>query len=508
MVGGGPSGSILARIACTLGHRVTLLEAEEHPRAAIGESSTPLAALSLERLAARYDLPDLYSLASWQRSRESFPRHRRGLKRGFTFFKHQKSQGFRCSAANESRLLVAASPNEGVADSHWWRAQVDQHLFQKAAEAGVEALQGARVEGVDLSDGGVEVRFNQGGRRHRLKGSLLVDASGEGALLPRQLGLERRSMETHSGLVGGHFRGVPTFAEVAPESSQLGDPYPADRAAVHHIVEEGWLYALRYDDGFVSAGLLVEGGLNARTERQAWDLFRKITNSYPSLQASFGEARREGRTWWTPRLQRCWSQASGSRWVLMPHTFAFVDPLYSTGLAWTFLGVERLASILEKEGVESPAIVDGSAFEPYAQLLALEAAHGDRLMASAYGTFSRFEEFTSQAMIYFAAASFAEARGRLCSGDRECWEGFLGATDPILRDILEEVRQGPLKGNSRTLELIANRLQSRNLAGLAMGHKRNLYAVEADDLVKASHLLGLSAETVEKALPRLWGEEQ
>ncbi len=506
VVGGGPAGSVFARIASILGHRVALLEAGEHPRPAIGESSTPLAALSLERLAARYSLPDLHALASWKRSRDLFPEHRRGLKRGFTFFKHQAGEAFHCSEANESRLLVAASPNDGVADSHWWRAQVDQDLFQKAAAAGVEVFQGARVEYVEITDEGVKVRFREGGLDRQLQGALLVDASGAGALLPRQLGLRRKALQTHAGFVGGHFQGVPTFAEVAPDSSCPGDPYPADCAAVHHILEEGWLYALRFDDGLVSAGLLVKGGLAAQNERQAWSLFREITNRYPSLRASFGEARREDRSWWTPRLGRCWNRAAGPRWVLMPHTFAFADPLYSTGLAWTFLGVERLASILEEKGVQDPSIVDGSAFELYAHLLAQEAAHGDRLMATAYQTFPRFEAFTQQAMVYFAAASFMEARGRLRPGERECWEGFLGATDPLFRDLLSEVHRRSRQGDRLGEEEFADRLRPRNLAGLAMAGKRNLYDVEARDLVDGAHLLGLTTEVVEAALPRLMGQ--
>lgn len=506
VVGGGPAGSVLARIVSKLGHRVILLESDKHPREAIGESSTPLAALSLERLASRYSLPDLHALATWSRLRDYFPESRLGLKRGFTFFKHQAGEAFRCSEANESRLLVAASPHDGVADSHWWRAQVDHDLFQRAAEAGVESFQEVRVESVEFTEECVKARFRRDGQNYEVQGALLVDASGAGAFLPRQLGLRRAPMQTHSGFVGGHFRGVPPFAEVAPESSLSDDPYPADCAAVHHILEEGWLYALRFDDGLVSAGLLVDGGLGVKDEEEAWSLFHRVTDRYPSLQASFADAQRRDRTWWSPRLGRCWSRAAGPRWVLMPHTFAFADPLYSSGLAWTFLGVERLASILEERGGSDPAIADGSAFDFYSRLLAREAAHTDRLMATAYQTFPRFETFTQQAMIYFAAASFMEARGRLCPKAKECWEGFLGATDPLIVDLLAEVHRRSRQGDPLGEEEFAHRLRSRNLAGLAMADKKNLYGVEARDLVQGAHLLGLKTQVVEAALPRLMGQ--
>ena len=50
IVGSGFAGSLLARILSVLGYDVVLLERGRHPRFAIGESSTPLANLSLERI--------------------------------------------------------------------------------------------------------------------------------------------------------------------------------------------------------------------------------------------------------------------------------------------------------------------------------------------------------------------------------------------------------------------------------------------------------------------------
>ena len=34
-------------------------------------------------------------------------------------------------------------------------------------------------------------------------------------------------------------------------------PYPEDWAAVHHVIDEGWMYSLRFDDGITSAGFAV-----------------------------------------------------------------------------------------------------------------------------------------------------------------------------------------------------------------------------------------------------------
>ena len=80
VVGSGFAGSILARVLARLGRRVVLVERGRHPRFALGESTTPLANIALERLARRYDLPDLHALAAYGRWLRAYPELRRGLK--------------------------------------------------------------------------------------------------------------------------------------------------------------------------------------------------------------------------------------------------------------------------------------------------------------------------------------------------------------------------------------------------------------------------------------------
>src|SRR5881296_4325861 len=138
IVGSGFAGSLMARVLAVLGYDVVLLERGTHPRFAIGESSTPLANLSLERLARRYGLRDCYDLAAHGRWVARFPEVRRGLKRGFTFYRHHAGRPFDADGTRTERLLVAASPNDQVADNHWLRADVDHHFVRAAIATGVE----------------------------------------------------------------------------------------------------------------------------------------------------------------------------------------------------------------------------------------------------------------------------------------------------------------------------------------------------------------------------------
>ena len=134
IVGAGFGGSLMAMIAHQLGLSVVLLEQGRHPRMAIGESTTPLSNLLLEKLSATYDLPRIAPLAKWGSWQRTYPEIACGLKRGFTFF-HQ-----------EDELLVAASPHDDIADTHWYRADVDHFLVREAQRLGVDYRESVRIE--------------------------------------------------------------------------------------------------------------------------------------------------------------------------------------------------------------------------------------------------------------------------------------------------------------------------------------------------------------------------
>src|SRR6476619_2588436 len=112
IVGSGFAGSLLARVLAVQGYDVVLLERGTHPRFAIGESTTPLANLSLERLALRYGLADCYRLAAHGRWMTHHAELRRGLKRVFTYYRHHPEETFADRGLDSERLLVAASPED------------------------------------------------------------------------------------------------------------------------------------------------------------------------------------------------------------------------------------------------------------------------------------------------------------------------------------------------------------------------------------------------------------
>jgi len=117
VIGSGFAGSLMAMIARRLGRSVVLIDKGSHPRVVIGESSTPLTNLLIEELATRYDLPAVRPLAKWGSWQNTYPDVGCGLKRGFTFYHHDLIRP-EPIPSRASQLLVAASPNNRIADTH------------------------------------------------------------------------------------------------------------------------------------------------------------------------------------------------------------------------------------------------------------------------------------------------------------------------------------------------------------------------------------------------------
>lgn len=516
VVGSGFGGTVLARVLARQGHDVSVFEKGTHPRFAIGESTTPLANLALERLAARYHLPDLHHLAAYGRWLRHLPELRRGLKRGFTFYHHEPGRPFSNSADNDARALIAASPEDALADSHWLRSDLDHHFVRRA-----------RAEGVDLWERCELLEASREGPRWRLRGrglgesgemetelvldaDFVIDATGPAGFLPRvlELGDTTDRFTTRSGLVFSHFEGVRKFEEVAREEGAVvpRGPYADDWAAVHHLLDEGWMYVLRLDSGRVSAGVLFEGEGPAGSPEELW---RGVLERYPSLAAQFAEARPLFPLRAQDRIQYRRERAVGEGWLLLPHTYAFVDPLFSTGIAWTLLGVERVAQLFDEASGEPPS---PRALSRYQDRLGGEADRIDRLIALAYRARRDFRLLVAVSGLYFAAVSFAESRRRLVDGGDDPWDGYLGVGDPVFDELFEKAPErldAALSGAIRVDDFetwLRDGIAPRNVAGLADPARRNLYPVDLELLVERAPLLGLTPEQVRGRLHRLRGE--
>ena len=209
VTGSGFAGSLTAMIARRLGFSTALIERGRHPRFAIGESSTPLANLLLEEIAADYDLPFLRPLSKWGTWQKQLPRLACGLKRGFTFYHHEFDRPFAPDPERRKQLLVGASPRDEIADTHWYRPDFDQYLAQQAQALGVEFWDETILDRAEPQADGIRLAGTRHGRPVEITAEFVVDATGPRGFLHRTLGLQESTFDSlpPTQALFSHFRG-------------------------------------------------------------------------------------------------------------------------------------------------------------------------------------------------------------------------------------------------------------------------------------------------------------
>jgi FADH2 O2-dependent halogenase len=257
IIGSGFAGSLAAILLARQGRSVVLVDRTGHPRFAIGESSTPNADLMLLTLAEQHDLPWLAPLAKYGTWQASYPQLVCGLKRGFSYFRQPAGQAFQTDREHRNELLVAASPDDPRSDTHWLRADVDGFIASQAVKAGVPLLDHTTIALAPEATGWRLI----GHRRDEaveIHARFLIDGTGEFGIVPRTLGIASRVEElaTNSRTIFAHFRGMRPWHEVLAAQSGATDEHPfcCDHAALHQVIDEGWMYQLPFNNGVTSAG--------------------------------------------------------------------------------------------------------------------------------------------------------------------------------------------------------------------------------------------------------------
>ncbi len=508
--GSGFAGSVMAMICRRLGKSVVLLERSQHPRFAIGESSTPLTNLLLEQLAERYDLPVLRELANWGRWQRHHPGIGCGLKRGFTFFHHQPGQEFQRRADRANELLVAASPSDELADTHWFRADFDALLARHAVQLGADLWEGCQVRAVSEGDSELAVEVETADGVVRLRAGFAIDASGINGCLRHAFGLELRPLEAMPATetLFGHFSGVRTCDSDPAFQVDAVPPYPVDAAAVHHVFSEGWFWVLRFNNGTTSAGVMARAAW-ARERALAPNeaSWQRVLSEFPSLKRLFGAASPVGAFHHRHQVAQRSERVRGERWALLPSAAASVDPLFSTGFPLTLLGIVRLGLVLESAG--RPEEWDAP-LEAYGRATLDEARRVGQLVGTAYQTMSCPALFHGVTLLYFAAVSFEEVQRRL--GSLPLDHSFLLGDHPTFRrrldTMLAEIRKAsedpsPSQGTvTRLLERIRDAIDPFNVIGLGAPQAGNWYPVRVSDLFDALPKLGTSSAALVRMLRR------
>ncbi|MCB9797316.1 MAG: tryptophan 7-halogenase [Alphaproteobacteria bacterium] len=346
IIGSGLGGSMLAACLARQGASVRLIEADLHPRFAIGEATTPDTSFRLKLLARRFDVPEIAELSSFYRLREAVGPSG-GVKRAFSFAYHRPGQPQR---PEEVHQYPTFAPPMGP-DCHLFRQDSDAWMLAVALRHGAAVEQRTRVASVDLREDGVTAVTTDG---RRFEARFVVDAAGFGSPLTRQLGLRTDPVElrTNSRSLFTHMIGVRPYDEVGEPVTRYGMRYPFAEGTLHHVFPGGWMWVIPFNNHgaavnpLTSVGLMLDRDAFPDNDRPAEEEFWDIVSQFPGVAARF-EGARSARPWVkTKRVQHRCRQTVGDRWALLAQSGAVVDALYSSGLNLTASVVSELAHAL------------------------------------------------------------------------------------------------------------------------------------------------------------------
>jgi flavin-dependent dehydrogenase len=349
VIGGGPAGSTAAAMLAQLGRRVILLERERHPRFHIGESLLPANIPILRRLGVLEQVEAI------------------GVRKLGADFPSEDDYGRFAFA----RALAPISDHAFQVR----RSEFDQILFNRAAALGVDAREGCEVLAIEAVDAGttaVRLRGAEGERELRVR--YVIDASGRDTLIGRLHKLKRPHRRHRSAALFGHFRGV----ERRPGEA-------AGNITIYRLAR-GWMWMIPLRDDVMSVGAVCDPE-HFRTRRGDLDQFLLDTvRAHPRARMRMAGAEAVSAAEATGNYSYACERIAGPGWVMAGDAYAFVDPIFSTGVFLAMHGGERAAQLVH-------AVLQDPRREP-----ALQRAYRRRTDAG-LRTFSWFiERFTSPTM--------------------------------------------------------------------------------------------------------------
>ncbi len=312
VVGGGPAGCTAATLLARRGWSVVLLEKARHPRFHIGESLLPMNLPIFERLGVL----EAVERIGVRKVGADFPAPTAA---GYNVFRFERALDATWAHAFQVR-----------------RDDFDRLLFEHAAGSGVQAFEGHRVAAVDFAADGVIARGQTAaGATFNCQARYLVDTSGRDTLLGNQLRLKRKSTRHQSAALFAHFRGV----ERRPDAD-------AGNISIYRF-EHGWAWLIPLRDGITSVGAVCwpEYLKQRRGDRQAFLL--DTLHSIPALAGRLANAEIVGNLHATGNYSYSCTRMAGRRWVMAGDSYAFVDPIFSSGVYLAMHAAERVATVVD-----------------------------------------------------------------------------------------------------------------------------------------------------------------
>jgi flavin-dependent dehydrogenase len=317
VIGGGPAGATAATLLARQGRQVVLLEKSHHPRFHIGESLLPANVALFDELGVR-EAVERIGLPKW----------------GIEFV----------SPDHVGNSLLEFGDAWDKSMPYAWqvrRSELDEILFRHAGASGARTHQGCQVRAVRFDGAGatVDATFDDGSKQS-WQARFVIDASGRNTMLANQFGLKRKNPRHNSAALFGHYTGAQRL------------PGRLEGNITIFWFAHGWFWFIPLADASTSIGAVCWPYYLKSRDKPLLDFFADtIALCPPLVERLQGAQLIDNTVYATGNYAYQAEKASGEHWLMVGDAYAFVDPVFSSGvyfaMASAFEGAKLASASLD-----------------------------------------------------------------------------------------------------------------------------------------------------------------
>jgi flavin-dependent dehydrogenase len=217
------------------------------------------------------------------------------------------------------------------------REDFDAMLYAHARDCGADAREGhevLQVRQAGARDSRLDVRTDAG-ENYEIQARYVIDASGRDAFLSAKRRLRRKNPEHQSAAIFSHFRGV-----------QCRSGEDAGNISIYRF-DHGWMWMIPLPGGVMSVGAVCRPDYLKQRKGRTVEFLLDTLKQNAALWQRMAGAELTGEVRVTGNYSYDSRRMGGPGWVLIGDAFAFLDPVFSSGVYLAMSGAEQAAQAVD-----------------------------------------------------------------------------------------------------------------------------------------------------------------